>query len=205
MIDSDTLYTALERLDLLAGKASGWWPGYGTFEVLLGAVLTQNAQWERVEASLDHLRAQGLLALDALLTCNDVVLQECIRPSGLYRNKARVIQTLLAALKEEFGDFETFTCNVTRPWLLARRGIGKESADAILCYACKRNVMVVDTYTHRLLGALGWEAEEYDALQSWFTCRDPLYAAHYHGMIVEYMKRYARAKKIDTAPIERHL
>ncbi|MBN2895680.1 MAG: 3-methyladenine DNA glycosylase [Campylobacterales bacterium] len=204
-MESDALYAALERLNLLEGKAAGWWPGYGGFEVVVGAVLTQNAKWERVEVSLENLRAYGLLELEALATCKAELLQECIRPSGLFQNKSRVLGALAAAMLETFGDFETFTCKVTRSWLLARRGIGKESADAILCYACKRNVMTVDAYTHRLLGALGFEAQEYEALQSWFTCKHALDAAHYHGMIVEYMKRYARGKKIALEPLLPHL
>jgi len=194
---SRDLYASLSALNLLDEAPELWWPAYGTFEVVVGAVLTQNANWKRVEVSLENLRGYALLELEEMLTCKEELLLECIRPSGLFVNKTRVLKTLCSAIKETFGDFESFTCNVTRSWLLAQKGIGKETADSILCYACGREVMVVDAYTHRLLGALGYEFEDYDDLQAWFEVDDAAHAARYHGMIVEYVKRYSCARRVS--------
>ncbi|MEA1920337.1 MAG: 3-methyladenine DNA glycosylase [Campylobacterota bacterium] len=186
--ESYELYERLLRCKLLENSPEFWWPNYGSFEVIIGAILTQNSQWKRVEISLDNLRNNDLLSLENILTCKDELLIECIRPSGMFQNKSKYIKGLSQAISDDFGDFENFTCHVDREWLLKQKGIGKETADSILCYACKRCVMVVDTYTYRLLMALGYEFSEYDDLQSWFDVSDEVMAARFHGMIVEYVK-----------------
>lgn len=210
MTDALTLHAALSSLDLLAHKPPMWWPAYGTFEVVVGAVLTQNAQWTRVEQSLRRLDEAGIGGPEALLALRDAELQEMIRPSGLFKAKSRTLQALCHGMRKDFGDFEAFRRDVSRDWLRARRGIGPESADAILCYACERPVMVVDAYTARLLQAFGYELETYDALQSWCTqgfpsAYDkqelPAVYARFHGMIVEYVKRYKRGKTVEVAPL----
>ena len=181
-----------------------WWPGYGTFEVLIGAILTQNSNWNRVEISLENLRQNNLLELEALLTCKDELLIECIRPSGMFNSKSSYIKNIAAAIYEDFGDFEYFTCNVTRDWLLKQKGIGKETADSILCYACQHPVMVVDSYTHRLLSAFGYEFETYDDLQEWCMSEmgeDAMIFAQYHGLVVNYMKANSKGKKVNIAPL----
>ena len=205
--DADTLYRALETLNLLEGKPPLWWPAYGTFEVVVGAVLTQNSQWTRVEQSLANLREAGMLSAEVLSETPPESLMELIRPSGLFKNKAKVLQALCAAIVGEFGDFETFRSEVTRDWLLAQKGVGPETADSILCYACGRDAMVVDAYTARLLGAFGFEFETYDDLQAW--CAEglagqfgqaelPEVYARFHGMIVEYVKRYKKGRSVDA-------
>ncbi len=206
MIDDGlALYRALEPLDLLAEKPPMWWPAYGTFEVVVGAVLTQNSQWVRVEQSLENLRAVRMLSPEALARVDVQTLCERIRPSGLFKNKSRVLQRFSAALLEAFGDFETFKEDVSREWLLAQKGVGPETADSMLCYACERDVMVVDAYTARLLAALGYAFETYDDLQAWCTAGmaetfdtgelSSVYA-RFHGMIVEYVKRHKQGKTV---------
>jgi endonuclease-3 related protein len=214
MTESLSLYRALESLDLLAEKPPLWWPRYGTFEVVVGAVLTQNSQWGRVEQSLHNLRGANLLSPAALAHIDLQTLMELIRPSGLFKNKSKVLQTLSKALIEDFGDFGTFRSEVTRDWLLAQKGIGPESADSILCYACARDAMVVDAYTARLLRAFGFELESYDALQAWCVegleghfaeSEYPQLYARFHGMIVEYVKRYKKSGGVDVAPLSEML
>jgi endonuclease-3 related protein len=196
--DSNELYEALLTCKLLENSPMYWWPGYGSFEVVLGAILTQNSQWIKVEKSLENLKNNKLLSLENILTCNIELLIECIRPSGMYKNKSRYIKLLSQAIKDDFNDFKSFTCKVDREWLLRQKGVGKETADSILCYACRRDVMVVDAYTNRLLKALGHEFEAYDDLQAWFEIYDAKMAAHYHGMIVEYVKANSRKKVVNT-------
>lgn len=210
MTESLSLYRALASLNLLEEKPPMWWPGYGSFEVVVGAVLTQNSQWTRVEQSLSNLRTAGMLAEQALSEADAGALMELIRPSGLFKNKSMVLQSLSAAMVNTFGDFETFRNEVTRDWLLERKGIGPETADSILCYACGRDAMVVDAYTSRLLGAFGFDFETYDAVQSW--CIEGL-AGHYgpeelpavyalfHGLIVEYVKRNKKGRSVDIATL----
>jgi len=199
--DSFELYDTLEKLNLLENSPSMWWPAYGTFEVVVGAILTQNTSWNRVETSLQNLRAASLLSPEPLSKTPPESLMELIRPSGLFKAKASNLIRLSRNLLDDFGDFETFAQNVDRQWLLSQKGIGPESADSILCYACERPVMVVDAYTARLLRGYGYEFESYDELQEWCEAgvRDafgeeelPEVFARFHGMIVEYGKRKAK-------------
>ena len=104
--DSYALYKALEKQDLLKDKPFMWWPEYGGFEVLVGAILTQNTQWTRVEISLDNLRKNDALSLEGLCEIPIDTLQDLIRPSRLYKTKAKYLKTLALSIKEEFGSFE---------------------------------------------------------------------------------------------------
>jgi endonuclease III related protein len=208
--DSWELYTALERLDLLENSQPLWWPKHGTFEVVVGAILTQNTQWTRVTVSLDNLSKVEVLTLEALAKIDHESLMELIRPSGLIKAKAKNIILLCQAILDTFGSFDVFTHEVTREWLLAQKGIGQETADAILCYACEREVMVVDSYTARLLRAFGFEFENYADLQEWCErgvrehCDESTLQrtfAHFHGMIVEYVKRNTNGKSVIIPPL----
>ncbi len=206
LTDSYELYTLLEKQNLLEHSQPLWWPQHGTFEVVVGAILTQNTQWVRVVASLENLSQSGFLSLESLEHIDPETLMELIRPSGLIKAKAKNIILLCTAIRERFGTFEEFALEVDREWLLAQKGVGPESADAILCYACLRDAMVVDSYTARLLQAFGYEFEGYDELQEWCErgirehCDEETLQqmfARFHGMIVEYVKNNSKGKKID--------
>jgi endonuclease-3 related protein len=197
---------ALEHLDLLQSSQPLWWPQHGTFEVVVGAILTQNTQWTRVTISLDNLAKEGVLTLEALSQIDPEVLMELIRPSGLIKAKAANIIKLCQAIREDFGSFEQFALEVDREWLLCQKGIGPETADSILCYACLRDAMVVDSYTARLLRAFGYEFENYSDLQEWCErgvkehCDEAMLQrtfAHFHGMIVEYVKGNSKGKEVN--------
>ena len=189
-----------------------WWPHSGTFETVVGAILTQNTTWTSVEKSLHHLSDAALLDPARLAHASRGELETLIRPSGYYRNKARNLQELAQAMLEDFGDFRTFSAQVTRDWLMGRRCIGNETADAILTYACYREAFVVDSYTARLLEALGAPQRDYLSVQRWMQdgieagCRTAFpdlpkaqCYARYHGMVVEYCKvnRSGRAITVD--------
>ena len=206
--DSWELCSALERLNLLENSQPLWWPQHGTFEVVVGAILTQNTQWTRVAISLDNLAHNEKLTLEALSKCDGEMLSELIRPSGLVKAKSQNIIRLCQKILEDFGSFEEFALNVNREWLLAQKGIGPETADSILCYACMREVMVVDSYTARLLHAFGYDFESYSDLQEWceYGIREHCDAqvlqetfAHFHGMIVEYVKQNSKGKVVDIS------
>jgi len=210
LTDSFELFSALEQLKLLENSPPLWWPSYGTFEVVIGAILTQNTQWSRVEISLDNLRSHELLDASMIAQCHQEILMELIRPSGLFKAKASNLIRLSHNMIEEFGDFETFSLSVDRDWLLSQKGIGPETADSILCYACARPAMVVDSYTARLLNAFGYEFESYDELQEWCeagirgyfdTVQLPAAFARFHGMIVEYVKGNSKGKAVNIERI----
>lgn len=195
MKNSLDIYNFLKKQNLLEDSPTYWWPNSGSFEVIVGAVLTQNTTWTNVEKSLSNL--DGHLCLDSFLTLSEVKLKEKIKPSGFYNQKAPRIIELAKNIKLQFQDFKIFQKQVTREWLLSQKGIGKESADAILCYACFRDVMVVDTYTKRLLKSFGVEFKNYDTYQKFLEdgIRENndgadlnLVFSRFHGMIVEYNK-----------------
>jgi len=210
--NSYELYEYLKNLNLIEHREERWWPNSGTFEVVVGAILTQNAKWEKVEISLENLRKFNLLDLESLRDTE--ILTEAIEPSGLYRQKSERLKLLSFNILEEFGDFETFCSNVSREWLLEQKGIGQETADSILCYACKRDVMVSDSYSARILNHFGWEFESYDEVQSFLKSGiDDFYDgykelsivyAQFHGMIVEFCKTQCKGKKVNSNFIHPH-
>jgi endonuclease-3 related protein len=192
-----------------------WWPNSGTFEVIVGAILTQQTKWERVEHSLQNLRENDVLELEKIASIDASILAELIKPSGFYNTKAKRLKALCQAIVEEFSDFENFQTEVSREWLLNQKGIGQESADSILCYACKREVLVVDNYTVKLLKSLGYEFESYEELQEWMVYGiesniDNIYKCYnsevdlftiysrFHGKIVELGKSKKDIEEILT-------
>ena len=215
--NSAELLTVLKRAGYLKNERDPlWWPNSGSFEVVVGALLTQQTKWERVEESLENLKKTGLLSLDTLAKAPTSNLAELIRPSGFYNTKAARLRQLCISIKESFDNFETFQAEVDRAWLLSQKGIGMESADSILCYACHRPVMVVDSYTARLLGAFGYTFDDYTAIQEWLhqgieenldrivslygddISLNYVYA-RFHGKIVEFAKEYIRGSMVDIS------
>ena len=202
MFDSYALYRYLEAEDLLVNAPELWWPNAGTFQIVLTAILGQNTTWLNVEKSMQNL--QFHLTLESFLTLDEEHLKEMIRPSGFYNQKAPRLLSLAKNIQEKFDTFENFQADVTREWLLRQKGIGQESADAILCYGCMRDEMVVDTYAKRLLRKFSIEFQTYkeykafleEGIKKHFQKSElPRVYALFHGMIVEYNKRYAKELK----------
>ena len=203
--NSYELLLALKEKNLLKNSPKYWWPNFGSFEVVAGAILTQNTKWENVEKALKKLKMKSeKLKIEEIATYNPIYLAELIKPVGFYNQKAKRLKLLAQNILEDFGDFETFRENVSREWLLSQKGVGFETADSILCYACGREIMVVDAYTKRLTKKAGYEFESYDELREWcergveenwdklaeFYENDlNLCFARFHGKIVEFMKK----------------
>lgn len=151
---------------------SGWWPHAlpprdepaRIFEVMVGAVLTQNTAWKNVEKALASLRGAKALSPQAIEALEVETLQERIRSSGYFRQKAARLKTLCAYLREACDyDLESLRqrdMNELRGELLALSGIGPETADSILCYALGFPTFVVDAYTVRILARHGLLPEE---------------------------------------------
>src|SRR3954451_22115961 len=131
-----------------------WWPATTSFEVIVGAYLTQNTAWKAVERSLANLREAGALSVEGLRRVSTAELEEMIRPSGFYTRKGPALKAFLAMLDEEFeGSLEVFAAQPTealRTRLLSLPGVGQETADAILLYALNHAVPVADEYLRRI-------------------------------------------------------
>jgi endonuclease-3 related protein len=142
-----------ERLAAAYGPQH-WWPAESSFEMILGAYLTQNTAWKAVERSLANLRAAGALTLDGLRALPLDQLRRLIQPSGFFTRKAPALKAFVAMLDEEFdGSLETLAAAPTaelRQRLLALPGVGPETADAILLFALKHPLPVADKYLRRI-------------------------------------------------------
>lgn len=136
-----------------------WWPAETPFEVVIGAILTQNTAWHNVENALAHLKNARLLGALALREVTVEGLAQLIKPAGYYRQKARYIRDFLDFLFQEYGGCLAHMGSVEtgklRTQLLAVRGIGPETADSVLLYALNRPVFVIDAYTRRILDRMG--------------------------------------------------
>lgn len=192
-----------------------WWPRSRTFWVIVGAILTQQSKWEKVEKSIENLESLGVDSLEKLATLRMETLVIAIQPSGFYNTKAKNLHQLATNILAEFGSFDYFCAQVSREWLLEQKGIGEESADSILCYACQREVLVVDAYSARILDAFGYHFDSYQALQEWMSdgllahlpLIYPLYHkviplnelyARFHGKIVEFCKENSKGKVVNV-------
>jgi endonuclease-3 related protein len=207
--NSYELLMELIEKNLLDNKPKYWWPNVGTFEVAVGAVLTQNTKWGNVEKALNQWKTyptsqNGKWKIEDVASLEPSFLAELIKPAGFYNQKAKRLIILSRNILRDFGSFESFQENVDREWLLAQKGIGFETADSILCYACFREIMVVDGYTKKLLKKHGYEFESYDEMREWcergveenWDKLEKIYEndlnlcyARFHGKIVEFMKK----------------
>lgn len=209
MLNSFELFKNLLELEHnLTERDPYWWPHSGSFEVIVGVMLTQQTKWENVEKSIENLRRFGLLSLQKIAQLEIGILAQAIRPSGFYNQKSVRLKALCKAIYEEYCDFDSFVRDVDREWLLSQKGVGLESADSILLYACRREIMVVDRYTARLLASkCGMEAMEYEEIREWLE--GGIYAHEgraceiaggdvvkvfslFHGAIVEYSKKHTK-------------
>lgn len=191
------IYETLRDKGLLSsGWPEGDWPLSGRFrpprfEVVVGSILTQNNSWRNVERTLSRIIQEGLVDAGRMAACPLSRLEKVIRSSGFYRQKARRLREVARFVVSFPGDFYR---DVERRQLLSIKGIGSETADSILLYACEKAYFVVDAYTRRILLRYGLLREEagYDEVQEFFHSRLDLDVALYkcfHALLVEHAKR----------------
>lgn len=137
----------------------GWWPSETPFEVMVGAILTQQTTWETVTRVLDVLRSEGLLRVRELVHCDRERLERLIRPSGFYRQKAKRLLCLVEhVVTEHDGDVISMLdqdMHVLRAELLSLPGIGPETADSIILFAAGKPKFVAAAYVSRVLSRTG--------------------------------------------------
>ncbi len=175
----------------------GWWPARTRLEVILGAILTQNTNWRNAARALQALRRVGLLSLPRLRRASPSRLETLLRPAGFYRQKAATIRHFLAWLEMDGGGSlnAMFARPELRRDLLALRGLGEETVDAILLYAGRRPYFVADAYTRRVLARHGWMAPDarYATAQAFLHRHLPADAQmfnEFHALLVEVGKRH---------------
>ena len=186
---------------LAAHGPQHWWPGRSRFEIVVGAILTQNTSWTNVERAIRNLRAARMLSPQAILRVRSARLAQFLRPSGYFRQKAKTLKSfvnfLYAAYAGSLSRLFATRKDILRAQLLALRGIGPETADSILLYAGKHPVFVVDAYTRRILERHGQAHPKlaYDKIRTMFESALPVdhqLFNEFHALIVHVGKNYCR-------------
>ncbi len=189
-----------------------WWPAESPFEVMIGAILTQNTNWQNVERAIDNLRKKSLLEPKKLYNIPVEDLARLIRPAGYYNVKAKRLREFLKfyfdAWKGSLKKPSLLKTARLRELLLSVKGIGPETADSILLYALKRPVFVVDAYTKRVLFRHNFIKENagYDEIQNLFMKdlkKNVKMFNEYHALLVKLGKVYClkRKAKCEICPL----
>lgn len=166
-----SLKTAYDVLYKCYGSQN-WWPGDTPFEIMVGAVLTQNTAWTNVEKAITNLKQAGMLNPDTIATVTQSRLAGLLRPAGYFNIKAKRLKNYCVWYLAQ-GEFESLDGRDTgtlRQDLLSVNGIGLETADDILLYAFNRPVFVIDAYTRRMFSRLKivGGTEHYDTMRLYF-------------------------------------
>ena len=188
-----------------------WWPGETSFEVMVGAILTQNTSWRNVEKAIKKLKEKKVLRPEGIHYLKKSQLTPLIKSSGYYRVKADRLKAFLSFLYEEFdGDLKRMgreKLGELREKLLQVNGIGPETADSILLYGLKKPIFVVDAYTRRILSRhqIILEKASYEEIQKLFMDHLPLDEKlfnEYHALLVYLGKTVCKKiPRCDICPL----
>jgi endonuclease-3 related protein len=185
------------ELLLEAHSTDIWWHADSPWEIAVGAVLTQNTNWQNVKKAIANLKSHKLLDIHSIAKKQ---ITSAVRPSGFYNQKTRYLKALANfILRKAKGDIEHYLqgdLQEIRKDLLSLLGIGEETADTILLYAGNRPVFVIDAYTQRLYRRLGFPPPyKYATLQQFFHKNlehTPHLFQTLHGAIVDHCKKFCK-------------
>ena len=213
MSHAKQIYQTLHK----AYGSQGWWPlskgrlrtkhhsgppknSHDQWEIIVGAILTQNTSWSNVEKAIENLNRKNLLRIDRIRKAPVARIAELIRPAGYFNQKAERLKLIAKYFSKHFND-RTIP---SREELLAVKGIGPETADSILLYAFGQPYFVVDAYTRRLFSRLGLIEKDasYDEIQEFFINglshvrgkKKVEMFKEYHALIVEHAKRHCMSR-----------
>ena len=190
-----------------------WWPGETQFEIITGAILTQNTNWANVEKAIANLKSADLLTPEKLYHLDVSKLAELIRSAGSYNIKAKRLKNFINWLFQNYDgqliNLENLNTDQLRTELLAVKGIGRETADSILLYAFDREIFVIDAYTARVAvrhGLIEPQAD-YEQLRELFQSnlpRDSQLFNEYHALFVKVGKEFCKPKaRCPGCPLEK--
>lgn len=178
-----------------------WWPGDSPFEIMVGAILTQNTAWSNVEKAIDNLKAAECLDATSIVDMPQEELAGLLRPSGYFNIKTRRLKAFCQWLLDEGGEKKVsrYDTDVMRQKLLSVHGVGPETADDMVLYAFDRPVFVIDAYTRRIFSRLGLFSgdEGYEELRQAFESRlkgDSDLYNEYHALIVLHGKDICKVR-----------
>lgn len=195
----------------------GWWPlskgglnakhyngapssDIDRFEIIVGAILTQNTAWANVEKAIYNLNKAKLLDAKKIAKAGIKKIASLVKPAGYYNQKAERLKTAANYFLKNKSVFEK-SAKEMREELLKVKGIGPETADSIVLYAFEKPSFVIDAYTRRIFSRLGIckENDKYEEIQKLFESRLPLDTElfkEYHALIVEHAKRHCKKKPL---------
>jgi endonuclease-3 related protein len=189
-----------------------WWPGDSRFEIILGAILTQNTNWTNVEKAITNVKDADALCPEKLYRMDTETLAQLIKPAGYFNLKAGRLKNFLQWLFENYDGqvdaLENLSAWDIREQLLGIKGIGPETADSIALYAYDKPVFVVDTYTCRIMVRHGLIEPEagYEQVREFMEASLPSEIElfnEYHALLVQVGKEYCRPKpKCDGCPLK---
>jgi len=190
-----------------------WWPGDTQFEIITGAILTQNTNWANVEKAIANLKFANCLSSEKLYRLDISRLAELIRPAGYFNIKAKrlknFVQWLFDNYQGKLSNLKSLDTDRLRAELLAIKGIGRETADSILLYALDRPIFVVDAYTARVTvrhGLIEPDAS-YEQLRELFQSNlpeDVQLFNEYHALLVKVGKLFCKPKaQCPGCPLEK--
>ncbi len=201
---SQTLQDIFKRL--MAGYGPQyWWPAGEPFEVMVGAILTQQITWLNVEKAIANLKEAKALSPEALRRLELSEVARLIRPCGFYNAKALKLKSLARWLGEYYDDqldkLSSSSAAELRQQLLSVYGIGQETADSIILYATGKPIFVIDAYTRRILNRIGLapDGNGYAAYQALFMdnlTADAGLFNEYHALLVRLGKDVCRKKPL---------
>ena len=180
-----------------------WWPGESPFEIMIGAILTQNTAWSNVEKAINNLKKESLLDPWKIYHVDQNKLAQLIKPSGYYNIKTQRLKNFITFFVEEYNGSEESMffedSDELREKLLQVNGIGPETADSILLYAGGKPYFVVDAYTKRIFSRhkLITEGSSYHQIQNFFISNlenDVELFNEFHAQIVMLGKTICTSK-----------
>lgn len=180
-----------------------WWPGDSPFEVMVGAILTQNTNWGNVERAIENLKRAKALTPAAIHEMSHERLAGLIRPAGYFNVKAKRLKAFMEFFINRYSGrvskMRKVDTKTLRRELLSVNGIGPETADSMLLYALERPVFVIDAYTKRVLSRHGIMdgSESYERFQDLFHValpRDVQLFNEYHALLVRLGKDFCKPR-----------
>jgi len=194
------LYEMMDK----AFDVENWWPSESPFEIMIGAILTQQTSWESVDRTLRTMRREGVLSPSSMASMDGARLEDIIRPCGFYRQKAERVQSLARYIVERYGGSPSplleKEVEEARRELLSLKGVGKETADSILLFAGHRPVFVAASYVSRVLERTGvFSSRDYDEIQRFVESSlpgPPEHLARLYALFVQLAKTYCKSSPL---------
>jgi endonuclease-3 related protein len=124
-----------------------WWPAKTKFEILVGAILTQQTSWKSVEKAIKNLRKAKLLNEKRLKNSKKKEIEKAIRNVNFYKTKAKRLKEIVENLDRIRKEKEQKSI---RQLLLSLNGIGEETCEVLMLYYFNFLDFVIDAYTLRI-------------------------------------------------------